>query len=127
MAELLYPDTWVDVTCSSCSRVFRRPAWGEATECDFCQGCPTIYGADEHSAIVSGSGIELVAQRWHGNIFLGTRAMDFARMTDDHPQEDRDSQDMHSNQVFMVSENEARIYANRILSLLPSEDDDAAG
>jgi hypothetical protein len=127
MAELLYPDTWIDADCR-CGVVFRRPKWADVTECEDCREVPVLFGVDETSPIHSITGVELVAQKWGGALYLGTRPMRFDRTVDDHPQDvDLHGDDCRRNNVIMVSENEARIYAKRILALLPPEDDVTEG
>jgi ribosomal protein S27E len=122
MSELLYPDTRVDVTCQTCGNVFRRPSWGTTIECPECSVETVVYGADEHSPIYSMTGVELVAQRWHGALYIGTRDFNPERTVDDHPQDVDAARDVRKrNQVVSVSENEARIYAERILALLGEE------
>ncbi len=117
MSELLYPDTQVDVTCTTCGKTFRRPEWGKAMECTDCGGY-VMYGADEHSPIYSINGVELVAQQWNGGFYLGTRQIDFDRTVEQHPQNTEDNARQEGNQVIGISDNEARVYAERILALL---------
>jgi hypothetical protein len=121
----------VEVPCAKCGRPMRKPPWAldnDHTACYECDPANSVMYSDPEDPITSINGIELVAEIWRGKVYLGTRRWTGDRTTESHPQdvpeEDTDEADeiRRRNQVVMVSPDEARAFASKVLTMLGGVD-----